>query len=173
MAKTLTPDKFASDPKPWRICAQFNLDAARVLFTHEAAIMLCFPAATLAHLGLEAMLKTALIREGFTIFDPMKLKQLSASTLTRDKCAWGHNLVALARLLTSKRPDFDLQKPLRGVFPPHDYPVTIEDGLEIFDPYFSELRYPQQLNNLQGIGPDDIRMLDAIAEELLPFAGPL
>lgn len=173
MAKTLTLDKFACDPKPWRIHAQFNLDAARVLFTHEGAITLCFPAATLGHLALEGLLKTALIREGFTIFDPAKLKQLSTPVLTKDQCAWGHNLVALAKLLASKRPDLDLQKPVRGAFPPYEYPVTIEGGLEIFDPYFSELRYPQQLNKLQGIGPDDMRMLDAIVEELSPFAGSL
>jgi hypothetical protein len=173
MAKALTLDKFARDPKPRRIHAQFNLDAARILFTHPGAITLCFPAATLAHLSLEGLLKTALIREGFTIFDPAKLRQLSHPALTRDQCAWGHNLVSLATLLTSKRPDFDVQTPLSGLFPPYEYPLTIERGLEIFDPYFSELRYPQQLNKLQGIGPDDVRMLDAIVDKLLPFAGPL
>jgi hypothetical protein len=119
------------------------------------------------------LLKTALIREGFTIFDPAKLKQLANNSLAKDECAWGHNLGALARLLASKRTDFDLRKPINGVFPPHEYPVTIENGLDIFDPFFSELRYPQQLNRLQGIGQDDGRMLDAIVEELLPFAGPL
>src|ERR1039458_1898349 len=103
MAKTLTLDKFACDPKPWRIHAQFNLDAARVLFTHEGAITLCFPAATLGHLALEGLLKTALIREGFTIFDPAKLKQLSTPVLTKDQCAWGHNLVALAKLLADRK----------------------------------------------------------------------
>lgn len=173
MAKKLTLDKFARDPKPWRIYAQFNLDAARVLFTHEDAITLCFPAATLGHLALEGLLKTALIREGFTVFDPTKLKHLFSPTLKKDQCAWGHNLVELARLLASKRQDLNLQKSLRGVFPPYKHPVTMEDGLEIFNPFFSELRYPQQLNKLQGIGPDDLRMLDAIAEELLPFAGSL
>lgn len=149
------------------------MDAARILFTHDGSITLCFPAATLEHLALEGLLKTALIREGFTIFDPTKLKQLSSGTLRKDQCAWGHTLVALARLLAGKRTEFELQKPLRGVFPPHEYPVTIEGGLEIFDPYFSELRYPQQLNKVQGIGPDDVRLLDAIVYELLPFAGSL
>lgn len=173
MTRVLILDKYARDPKPWRIHAQYNLDAARVLFTNEASITLCFSAATLGHLALEGLLKTALIREGFTIFDPAKLKQLANNSLARDECAWGHNLGALARLLASKRTDFDLRKPINGVFPPHEYPVTIENGLDIFDPFFSELRYPQQLNRLQGIGPDDGRMLDAIVEELLPFAGPL
>ena len=173
MARVLTLDKYARDPKPWRLLAQFNLDAARVLFTHDGAITLCFPAATLGHLALEGLLKTALIREGFTIFDPAKLKQLASPTLSKEQCAWGHNLVALAKLLASKRAELDLQKPIRGFFPPYEYPVTIEGGLAIFDPYFSELRYPQQLDKLQGIGPDDLRMLDAIVQELLPFAGSL
>lgn len=170
MAKTLALDKYARDPKSWRIHAQFNLDAARVLFSHEGAITLCFPAATLGHLALEGLLKTALIQEGFTIFDPMKINQLTVPTLTKEQCAWGHNLVALANLLASKRPDFVLGKPLDGFFPPYEYPITIQRALEIFDPYFSELRYPQQIRNLQGIGPDDLRMLDAIVKELLPFA---
>jgi hypothetical protein len=173
MVKALSLDKFARDPKPWRIYAQFNLDAARVLFTHSGAITLCFPAATLGHLALEGLIKTALVHEGFTIFDPAKLRHLSHPALTKDQCAWGHNLVALAKLLASRRPDFDMQRPVRGLFPPYECPLTIERGLEIFDPYFSELRYPQQLSKLQGIGPDDVRMLDAIVEELLPFAGPL
>jgi len=172
MAKTLILDRYARDPQPWRIHAQFNLDAARVLFRHEGAITLCFPAATLGHLALEGLLKTALIREGFTIFDPAKVRQLSTPALEKEECAWGHNLVRLARLLASKRVDFDLEKSIHGFFPPYEPPVRIERGLNIFDPFFSELRYPQQLNRLQGIGPDDGRMLDALVDELLPFAGP-
>ena len=173
MTKQLTLDKYARDPKPWRIHAQFNLDGARVLFTHEGAITLCFPAAVLGHHAIEALLKTALIREGYTIFDPAKLKFLGAANLTKGDCAWGHNLVALAKLLASKRPEFDLTAPLHGAFPPYPDPLSLERALAIFDPFFSELRYPQEHDKLQGIGPDDGRMLEVIVARIAPFAGPL
>jgi hypothetical protein len=53
MAKRLTIDKYATDAKTWRIYAQVNLDASRVLFRHEAALTPCFPAATLGHHAIE------------------------------------------------------------------------------------------------------------------------
>ena len=174
MKRTLQLDKYAADAKTWRIYAQFNLDASRVLFTHENALTLCFPAATLGHHAIEALLKTALIREGMTIFDPDKLRQLDGSvTLEREQCAWGHHLVQLGKLLAAKRPDFDLSAELSGFFFPHKMPMTIEDGLAMFDPFFWELRYPQQLDKLEGIGPDDYRVLDALVVALEPFAGRL
>ena len=40
--------------------------------------------------------------------------------------------------------------------------MDIETGLAVFDPFFSELRYPQQLKELDGISPDDVRLLDAL-----------
>ncbi len=174
MKQTLQLDKYAADAKTWRIYAQFNLDASRVLFTHENALTLCFPAATLGHRAIEALLKTAMIREGMTIFDPGKLKQLDGSVaLGKDQCVWGHDLVKLGKLLASKRSDFDLLAELIGFFFPHKMPMTIEDGLAMFDPFFWELRYPQRLERLESIGPDDYRVLDALVDALEPFAGKL
>jgi hypothetical protein len=164
-------DNYARDAKTWLIYAQINYDGARELFTHRRGITLCFPAATLGHHALEALLKTALIRAGMTVFDPSKLKRLDpAATLTEADCAWGHQLVALAKLLTSKRPDFDLTKYLDFVAFPRETPMKIETGLAVFDPFFWELRYPQQLRDLDGIGPDDVRLLDALVAEVMPFA---
>jgi hypothetical protein len=170
MAKRLQLDKYASDPKPWRQYAQFNLDASRVLFTHEASITLCFPAAALGHLALESFLKTALICEGMTIFDPKKLRLLDSNVcLDEANCAWGHSLVALARQLNTKRSDFDLSAHLEMHYWFHKMPMTIGAGFAMFDPFFSELRYPQQLKDLEGIGPDDVKVLNALVKALLPF----
>jgi hypothetical protein len=119
-------------------------------------------------------LKTALIREGFTVFDPLKLNRLDpVIQLTKDRCAWGHVLLDLAKLLASKRPDFSLKRELDGFFFPREMPITIEDGLKVFDPFFWELRYPQQLDKLDSIGPSDIVLLDALMGALEPFAGRL
>jgi hypothetical protein len=164
-------DKYAKDAETWLIYARINYDGARVLFTHERALTLCFPAASLGHHALEALIKTALIRAGMTIFDPAKLKRLDPSTsLSETDCAWGHELLGLGKLLASKRPDFDLRKHLNFVAFPRETPMDIETGLTVFDPFFWELRYPQQLKELDGIGPDDVGLLDALFAEIMPFA---
>ncbi len=170
MSKMLQIDRYARDPRPWRIYAQHSLDASRVLFTHKPLITLCFPAATLGHHAIEAFLKTALICEGMTIFDPAKLRFLDPNIeLDKADCAWGHRLVALAGQLTKKRTEFDLSANLQMNYWPHKMPKTINSGLAMFDPFFSELRYPQELQELEGIGPDDVVVLDALVEVLLPF----
>ena len=44
-----------------------------------------------------------------TVFNPVILKSLDPGIpLTRANCAWGHNLVELARRLAEKRSDFNL-----------------------------------------------------------------
>jgi hypothetical protein len=48
--------------------------------------------------------------------------------------------------------------------------MDIETGLAVFDSFFWELRYPQQLKELDGIGPDDVRLLDVLFAEIMPFA---
>jgi hypothetical protein len=164
-------DKYAKDAETWLIYARINYDGARVLFAHENALTLCFPAATLGHHALEALIKTALIRAGMTIFDPAKLKRLDPVTiLTETDCAWGHKLLVLGKLLTSKRPDFDLGKHLSLAAFPRETPMDIGTGLAVFDPFFWELRYPQQLKELDGIGPDDVRLLNVLFAEIMPFA---
>jgi len=164
-------DSYARDANTWLIYAQINYDGARELFTHKRGITLCFPAATLGHHALEALLKTALIRAGMTVFDPAKLQRLDPAVTLKDAdCAWGHQLVALGKLLASKRPDFDLTKYLDFVAFPRDTPMKVKTGLPGFDPFFWELRYPQELKELDGIGPDDVRLLDALVREIMPFA---
>jgi hypothetical protein len=64
MAKPIYIDKYARDAGHWRTRATIAYEAARILFTHEKALMLCFEAAPVAHHALEMFLKTALINEG-------------------------------------------------------------------------------------------------------------
>jgi len=71
------------------------------------------------------------------------------------------------------RPDFDLTSELDGFFFPRKTPMTIEDGLEVFNPFFWELSYPRQLDKLDSIGLDDVVLLDALVAALEPFAGTL
>ena len=175
MTKTVHIDKYARDAGHWRSRATIAYEAALILFTHENALMLCFEAAPVAHHALEMFLKTALINNGYTIFNPDKVGQLDPSVkLDKTDCAWAHNLVNLAKLLATKRPEFDLSAgltvpwyvPIRG-------PLTIESAFAMFDPFFFELRYPGELEELDGIGPDDVRVLDALVEVLAPFVGSI
>jgi hypothetical protein len=41
-------------------------------------------------------------------------------------------------------------------------PMTIEAGLALFDPFFSELRYPQEFRKLGGVGEDGKVVLDEL-----------
>jgi hypothetical protein len=47
--------------------------------------------------------------------------------------------------------------------------LTVERALAMFDPFFFELRYPQELDELDGIGPDDLRVSDSLVKILSPF----
>ena len=164
-------DKYARDPKAWRDAARFNYTGALELFTCQNKIVTCVPGATLAHLSLEMFLKAALIFEGMTVFDPKLVHRLNPSVkLEKKDCVWGHQLVAHARLLAKRRPEFDLNDTLKVPFYfPHEGPVTIERGFAVFDPFFFELRYPQALVNLDGVGPYDVVMLGNLVEALQPF----
>jgi hypothetical protein len=46
--------------------------------------------------------------------------------------------------------------------------LTVEQGFEMFNPFFSELRYPQELT-VGGVGEDDIIPLDELVKRLEPF----
>jgi hypothetical protein len=134
LARKLSIDKYAREARAWRNHARFDFEAARILFTHKSSIVLCFPAATLGHHALEMYLKTALICEGFTIFDPKKIRLLDPSIkLTADDCAWGHDLIALGKLLAGKRPDFDLSEQLAVNYWYHKLPKNVERGLEMVE----------------------------------------
>jgi hypothetical protein len=99
-------------------------------------------------------------------FNPVIPKSLDPGiTLTRSGCAWGHNLVVAERL-AEKRSDLNLDaemnirkcRTLR-------VPMTLRAGFALFDPFFSELRYPQELKKLGGVGEDEKLVLDVLAQE--------
>lgn len=168
--KTIKPDKYAQDPRAWRDFAQVNYSASIYLFESHNPFLI-FSAATLGHHSLEMYLKAALICEGCTVFDPNKIKHLDPSIkLQKADCAWGHDLVALARQLAARRPDFDLSEPM-GTFMPcyHSGIATLERGFEIFNPFFSELRYPQALETMGGVGEDDKLPLKELVGRIQTF----
>jgi hypothetical protein len=166
--KTLTPDKYAQDARAWRDFAKFNLSASMYLFESHDPFKI-FAAATLGHHALEMYLKAALICEGCTVFDPNKINRLDPSVkLQASDCAWGHDLVILARQLAARRPDFDLAKPMMFLWPWHSGASTVERGFEVFNPFFSELRYPQALT-MGGVGEDDKLPLGELVAHLEPF----
>src|SRR5271170_5476357 len=103
-------DNYARDFALWRDMAAINYRAAKTLFKTGDPFLL-FPAATLGHHALEMYLKSALIANGMTIFDPKKVKLLEAGVnLVAADCAWGHVLVRLAEQLAQRNRSFDLAK---------------------------------------------------------------
>jgi hypothetical protein len=114
-------------------------------------------------------LKTALICEGMTVFDPQQIPLLDPAVgLQKPDCVWGHDLVSLAKKLSTKRPDFDLSVVMDCVGPLGEA-LTVKAGLEFFNPFFSELRYPQELKKLGSVGEDDQFVLNELVARLQPF----
>lgn len=160
-------DKYARDYELWRDYAAFNYHAAILLFESENPFAY-FPAATLGHHALEMYLKSALIVSGMTVFNPKRLKELDPSTaLAEADCAWGHNLVALARQLAARTADLQLaaRLPIMGLVVLEE-PTTVEEGFVIFDPFFTELRYPQENKLVTGLGHEHSVLLKALVEVL-------
>ena len=162
-------DRFARDAGAWKHCAEINYIASGHLFA-SGSLFACFTAATLGHHALEMYLKSALIGEGMTVFNPVIVKSLDRGYgLTRLNCAWGHCLVDLAARLSQKRPDFNLHAEMnipecRALL----MPMTLEAGLALFDPFFSELRYPQDLKQY-AVSQDHKLVLDVLVARLQPF----
>jgi len=71
--------------------------------------------------------------------------------------AWGHNLVGLAERLTA-----DGSISLHG---------RVFEVAKAFDAYFKELRYPQELQDVQELG-DEAEHLEDATRYLLPYARP-
>jgi hypothetical protein len=160
-------DKYARDFRLWRDWAAIDYQAASILFgTHDPFLL--FPAATLGHHALEMYLKSALVVNGLTIFDPKKVKLLDPQVnLVAADCAWGHDLVELAKRLAQRSGTFDPSRQMGIVgYLAMKEPMTIEEGLSIFDPFFRELRYPQEINKVDGIGEEHKRLLDSLVSEL-------
>jgi hypothetical protein len=160
-------DRYARDYALWRDSASINYTAATTLFDTGDPLLM-FPAATLGHHALEMYLKAGLIANGMTVFNPKDLKKLDAGiTLATADCAWGHNLVTLAETLARRNPAFDVSKQFDVVgYLTIKEPLTIREGLAIFDPFFSELRYPQEMKTCDGLGGEDRDLLDALVAEL-------
>jgi len=159
-------DKYARDFALWRDWAAINYSAAKTLF-ETGDVFLWFPAATLGHHALEMCLKSALIANGMTIFNPRDVKSLDPGVeLTLTDCAWGHELVRLAETLAQRNPTFDPSRRMDFIGVVIGGPLTIEEGLSIFDPFFSELRYPREMNKMEGLGEEHERLLDSLVGEL-------
>jgi HEPN domain-containing protein len=101
---------------------------------------LWFPAAILGHQALEMYLKAALIRTG---------RRVAPGNV------WGHDLLELADMLASSV----------GPFPP-----TFRKQLKVFNDYFNELRYPQGLSNVKGLGEGEGLWLDSLVKMLGKYA---
>ncbi len=163
-------DRYARDARAWQDCAKINCTASTHLFG-SGNLFLHFTAATLGHHALEMYLKSALISEGMTVFNPVILKSLDGTVeLARSDCAWGHDLVKLAERLAERRSDLNLDAEMdirecRTLL----MPMTLRAGFALFDPYFSELRYPQELKKLGGVGEDQKLVLDVLVARLQPF----
>lgn len=159
-------DKYARDFAIWRDWAAINHSAAKVLFATEDPFLL-FPAATLGHHALEMFLKSALIANGLTVVDPKVFRRLEHTNLRKNDCAWGHGLVKLAGMLAERRPEFNLSKEMKFAgYAVLKEPMTVQEGLNIFDPFFSELRYPQELKAVEEPGGDHKVLLDLLVGEL-------
>jgi hypothetical protein len=164
-------DKYARDARAWKDCAEINYTASVQLFgSHN--LFVYFTAATLAHHALEMYLKSALICEGMTVFNPVILKSLDPGyALTRSNCAWGHCLVDLATRLSKKRADLNLRAEMNiPECPSLLMPMTLEAGFALFDPFFSELRYPRDLKKC-SVSQDLKVVLDVLVARLRPLSG--
>jgi len=165
-------DKYARDFALWRDFAGVNYAAAIHLFDTDD-VFEYFPAATLGHHALEMYLKSALILTGMTVFDPRRVKHLDPSiVLAENDCAWGHDLVSLGKLLAARCQHFDMSACLPFIgFVTIQEPLTVEKGLAIFDPFFTELRYPQEMKLMDGLGPEHRVLLDKMVKILQPARG--
>jgi hypothetical protein len=166
MAAPIQLDKYARDARAWEQAAWFSHAAPVQLFTCDNKIVTCIPAATLAHHALEMFLEGALIVEGMTVFNPKQLNRLDPAVgLTESDCIWGHQLVGHARLLSARRPEFDLNDASRILFHfPHEAPMSLERGFAVFDPFFFELRYPGEFVEVDSVGPDDVLMFQCLVD---------
>jgi hypothetical protein len=165
----LNLDKYARVARAWRDWEKINCVASQHLF-FSGNPFLYFPAATLGHHALEMYLKAALICEGMTVFDANIVGKLHSSVgLKASDCVWGHNLAALATQLATRRTDFDLSDELNIPCVALKMPMKLLTAFELFDPFFSEIRYPTELKKFEGLTEEEGRVLDALVSRLLPF----
>jgi hypothetical protein len=164
-------DKYARDIRAWRDFAKLNYISAVTLFDTNNPFLF-FAAATLGHQALEMYLKAALIQAGMTAFDPGKLGALDpAIGLRRDDCVWGHNLSTLPHKLAEKKSDFDLAETIVVPAVILKMPMTLAEAFKLFDPFFFELRYPQELKHMEGLGDEERLVLDELVKRLAALLG--
>jgi HEPN domain-containing protein len=133
-------DRYRNEPTAWLQLADNSFQAAELLHK-EGHALLWYPAALLGHHALEMLLKAALIRQ--------------RARIERDD-AWGHDLVELGKLLDTRRPLGSANE--------------FWETLKIFYDYFKELRYPQQLKEVRGLGEEEFDRLAEAVKFLRPFA---
>jgi hypothetical protein len=161
-------DKYACDVKAWRDWADLYWTATSLLFQSDN-IAMYLPAATMAHHTLERYLKAALIATGATVC-PRAVAV--AHGISEVDFVWGHELLELALILAKRQPSFDpgvsLGIPVSVLEGGH----TLLEGLGHFEPYFDELRYPRQLDRMEGVGKHEWYVLGRMVEVLRPFTFP-
>lgn len=159
----------ATDAFTWALYAQFNYLGAQSLF-ETGSPMLSFPASVLAHSAIEMYLKAALIGVGCIVFNPKDVTKVDpALRLRKSDCAWDHQLPQLGKQFASREARFDLKAVIADRFPVRSGSLTVEGALEIFNPFFWEIRYPSPIKNLHGIGPMYGSVLKRLVEKLTPF----
>lgn len=167
MMQSVALDKYARDAGTWLTYGNLIYSAARVLFdSANASPDLYFSAAPLGHSCLEVLMKGILIQEGMVSFDPKRIKKLSGTVLSEQDCVWGHSLIDLAEKLT-RCTKFDLDEEMKYHSIEHPAPFTIRQGLELFDPFFEELRYPHGLERVKSFGGGDEHILDELVSRIL------
>lgn len=163
----VTFDKYARDAETWFSYGNVIYSAARVLFdSAKASPDLYFSAATLGHSCLEVLMKAILIQEGMVSFDPRLIKRLTGTVLKKRDCVWGHSLMKLAENL-EQRTKFSLAEEMEYHSIEHPAPFTVRQGLQLFDPFFEELRYPHSLERVKGFGGGDEHILDELVSRIL------
>jgi hypothetical protein len=165
-AQDVALDKYARDAATWLSYGNVIYSAARVLFdAANASPELYFSAATLGHSCLEVLMKAILIQEGMVSFDPRLIKRLTGTVLQEKDCVWGHSLMKLAEEL-ERRTKFSLAEEMEYSGIVHPAPFTVRQGLELFDPFFEELRYPHGLERVTGFGGGDEHILDELVSRI-------
>jgi hypothetical protein len=171
MSKTIVQsvalDKYARDAETWLSYGIVIYSAARVLFDSANGspdLYLC--AAPLGHSCLEVLMKGILIQEGMVSFDPRLIKRLTGAVLQEQDCVWGHSLMKLAEEL-ERRTKFSLAEEMEYHSIVHPAPFTVRQGLELFDPFFEELRYPHGLERVKSFGGGDEHILDELVSRIL------
>ena len=163
-------DKYARDAHSWRDFAKVNHVAAHHLFESGNPVLYLI-AATLGHHALELYLKSALINEGMTVYDPGKLQGLDPSVgLKAEDCIWGHSASKLAEKLAEKRKELNLDEKIPDPRP-WDTPqtMTLREAFALFDPFFWEIRYPGETEKVEGVGQEEGEILDTLVERLKAF----